>query len=135
MKVQIHHQNFSTSNVAGLTEFYKNVFNLEENEESKNARITTQYNGETNFLKIGDGELHIAESNPNMNFITGQHVNPLLKGHLALRVDDIQQVIENLEKHNIPYADNGQWAIKGWHQIFLHDPDGNVIEVHQVIND
>jgi hypothetical protein len=22
--------------------------------------------------------------------------------------------------------------MNGWHQIFFHDPDGNVVEVHQV---
>ena len=27
-------------------------------------------------------------------------------------------------------SDYGDWAIKGWRQIFFHDPDGNVIEVH-----
>lgn len=29
------------------------------------------------------------------------------------------------------YCDYGRWAIAGWHQVFLQDPDGNVIEVHQ----
>jgi len=22
--------------------------------------------------------------------------------------------------------------MNGWHQIFFHDPDGNIVEVHQV---
>ena len=26
----------------------------------------------------------------------------------------------------------GSGAVNGWHQIFFYDPDGNVIEVHQV---
>ena len=36
-----------------------------------------------------------------------------------------------LEAQNIPYADYGKWAMAGWYQIFFHDPDGNIIEVHQ----
>jgi glyoxylase I family protein len=32
----------------------------------------------------------------------------------------------------VPYSDYGTWAMNGWHQIFFHDPDGNVVEVHQV---
>ncbi|MEY4761857.1 MAG: hypothetical protein RLZZ200_1713, partial [Pseudomonadota bacterium] len=29
------------------------------------------------------------------------------------------------------YSDYGKWAIAGWYQVFLQDPDGNIIEVHQ----
>jgi glyoxylase I family protein len=32
----------------------------------------------------------------------------------------------------VPYADYGKWALAGWYQIFFHDPDGNIIEVHQI---
>ena len=38
---------------------------------------------------------------------------------------------ERLEEKGIPYSNYGAWAIKGWEQIFFHDPEGNVIEVHQ----
>jgi len=31
----------------------------------------------------------------------------------------------------IGYADYGKWAIAGWHQVFLSDPDGNGVEIHQ----
>jgi len=37
----------------------------------------------------------------------------------------------HLEAHGIPYSDWGNRAVAGWHQIFFHDPDGTVIEVHQ----
>jgi len=36
-----------------------------------------------------------------------------------------------LEARGIPYSDFGKWAIRGWHQIFFYDPEGNVVEVHQ----
>jgi len=28
----------------------------------------------------------------------------------------------------------GEWAIEGWHQLFCADPDGRVIEFHQVLD-
>ena len=31
-----------------------------------------------------------------------------------------------LERHEL-----GVWAIGGWYQIFLQDPDGTIVEVHQ----
>ena len=35
----------------------------------------------------------------------------------------------------IPFSDYGTWAMKGWHQIFFQDPEGNVIEVHQIMSE
>jgi hypothetical protein len=35
------------------------------------------------------------------------------------------------DEHGIRYSDYGCWAIPGWYQVFLQDPDGHVIEVHQ----
>ena len=36
-----------------------------------------------------------------------------------------------LREKKIPFADYGEWAVKGWYQIFFEDPEGTVIEVHQ----
>ena len=46
--------------------------------------------------------------------------------------DDIDAIKKRLKEKGIPFSDFGAWAMKGWDQIFLYDPDGNVIEVHQV---
>ena len=61
-----------------------------------------------------------------------QPVNPVERGHIAFRTDDIEAFKRRLEERGIAYADYGAWAMSGWHQIFFHDPEGNVIEVHQV---
>ena len=37
-----------------------------------------------------------------------------------------------VDKLNVPYSDWGSDAVKGWHQVFFYDPEGNVIEVHQL---
>jgi hypothetical protein len=44
-------------------------------------------------------------------------------------------VRKELTAANIPFSDYGVWAIKNWDQIFLTDPAGNIIEVHQVLGD
>ena len=64
-------------------------------------------------------------------FRTGQVVNPVDRGHIAFRTDDIAAFKKRLEDRGIKYSDYGGWAMSGWHQIFFYDPDGNVIEVHQ----
>ncbi|MGJ9459908.1 VOC family protein [Oceanobacillus sp. CF4.6] len=134
MKTTIHHQNFSTNNVEEMAAFYKKVLGLEESKEISGERITDQgYGGDTRFLLAGgDYQIHIATMDLFNGHKTGHYVNPLVNGHLAFRVDDIEELKGRLDKHNVPYSDFGEWSIKGWYQIFLYDPDGNVIEVQQV---
>jgi len=54
------------------------------------------------------------------------------RGHIAFRTDDIAAFKHRLDEKGIAYSDYGAWAMKGWEQIFFYDPDGNIVEVHQV---
>jgi len=52
--------------------------------------------------------------------------------HVALAVDDIQQTCAELDRMNIEY-----WVIDGLvgaqsRQVFLEDPGGNLVELHQI---
>ena len=60
-----------------------------------------------------------------------QFVNPMANGHYCFRTDDIRGFMRRCDELGIRYADYGKWAIAGWHQVFLTDPDGNVVEIHQ----
>ena len=84
------------------------------------------------FVTDGTTQVHLAERDLEVGFRTGQPLNPLERGHIAFRTDDIEAFKRRLEEKGIPYADYGDWAMSGWQQIFFHDPEGNVIEVHQV---
>ena len=77
-------------------------------------------------------QFHLAEKDLGINFRTGQAINPVERGHIAFRTDDIEAFKKRLKEKGIPFSDYGAWAMKGWEQIFFYDPDGNVIEVHQV---
>ena len=96
-------------------------------------RITQQgYDGNVSFLtdgREGAAEFHLAEKDLKIGFKTGQAVNPLERGHLAFRTDDIAGFKKRLEEKGIPYSDFGAWAMKGWEQSFCYDPAGNIIEV------
>jgi len=133
MKLKLHHLNLCTTNVAAMDEFYTKVLDM-QSEASRNAtRDTSQgYAGKVSFVTDGQSEVHLAERDLQIGFKTGQGINPLEKGHIAFRTDDIAAFKKRLEDRGIPYADFGAWAMKGWQQIFFHDPDGNVIEVHEV---
>ncbi|MGE0765494.1 MAG: VOC family protein [Hyphomicrobiaceae bacterium] len=133
MKLKLHHLNLTTGNVAAMDEFYTKVLDMEGDPTRNATRDTTQgYAGKVSFVTDGQSELHLAERDLAIGFKTGQAINPLEKGHIAFRTDDIAAFKKRLEERGVPYSDFGAWAMKGWQQIFFHDPDGNVIEVHQV---
>ena len=48
--------------------------------------------------------------------------------------DDIVAFKQMLNNKNIPYSDYGTAFAKEWHQVFFHDPEGNIIEAHQQVS-
>lgn len=133
MKLKLHHINFVSKDVGALDEFYRTVLGLQPEPSLADARVTgSGYPGKVAFVGDGDMQLHLAERDLNVPFRTGQAVNPVDRGHIAFRTDDIAAFKERLRERGIPFSDYGAWAMRGWQQIFFHDPEGNVIEVHQV---
>ena len=76
-------------------------------------------------------QMHLATKDLNVAFKNGEVINPIERGHIAFRTDDIEAFMALLESKSIPYSDYGTAFAKEWHQVFFHDPEGNVIEVHQ----
>ena len=132
MKIKLHHLNFCSSDVPAMEEFYRSLFNLEPELSLGGARVTEQgYAGNVAFLHDGTTQFHLAQKDLSVSFRMKQSVNPLERGHIAFRTDDIAAFRKRLDEKGIPYSDYGTWAMSGWHQIFFYDPEGNVIEVHQ----
>lgn len=133
MKLKLHHLNFATKNVSEMDRFYQDILDMKSEQFMDNQRIKEQgYGGDVAFMSDGDFQVHIAEQDMGCGFRTGNIVNPLERGHVAFRTDDIAAFKKRLEDNGIPYSDYGAWAMAGWEQIFFYDPDGNVVEVHQV---
>ena len=133
MKLKLHHVNFCTTNVPAMDKFYRDVLELEPEPSLQTSRITNDgYAGDVSFITDGAIQVHLAEKDLGVGFRTGQAVNPVERGHIAFRTDDIAAVKKRLEEKGVQYSDFGAWAMKGWEQIFFYDPDGNIIEVHQV---
>ena len=83
---------------------------------------------------VSDGHIqtHLAQKDLNVGFRTGHIVNPLERGHIAYRTDNLEAFKTHLEENGIAYSDWEETAVAGWKQIFFYDPDGNIIEVHQI---
>ena len=59
-------------------------------------------------------------------------LNPVERGHIAFRTDDMGAFKQHL-RDNVSFADYGTTFAAEWYQIFFHDPEGNIIEVHQQV--
>ena len=137
MKLEFHHINFVSKNVTLMNNFYRDILGMDQipvdnfprTKETKNRG----YSGQINFVTEGKIEMHLAERDLNVGFKNNQKINPVEKGHIAFRTDDLEAFIKKLEKDNIPYSDYGTTFAKEWHQIFFYDPEGNIIEVHQKV--
>ena len=136
MKLTLHHINLATENVTRMDDFYRDVLGLER--ESAGLPVLEKskgYAGDVAFVTDGAIQTHLAQRDVLAGFNSGQIVNPVSRGHIAYRTDDLQAFTEHLDAKGIPYSDWGNRAVAGWHQIFFYDPDGNVIEVHQTDTD
>jgi catechol 2,3-dioxygenase-like lactoylglutathione lyase family enzyme len=133
MKLTLHHVNLATENVDRMDRFYRSVLGLER--ESAGLPVLEKdkgYAGDVAFVTDGRVQMHLAQKDVMAGFATGQIVNPVARGHIAYRTDDLAAFKAHLDDRGIPYSDWGNTAVAGWNQIFFYDPDGNVIEVHQV---
>ena len=135
MKLTLHHINFCSDDLERLNGFYTDVMGLETGGEGlPDLERTKGFIGDVAFVNDGTIQYHLTRRDILLSFGIGQNVNPVARGHIAFRTDDIAAFKAHLEEKGVPYADWGDRAVKGWHQVFFFDPDGTVIEVHQVMD-
>jgi len=134
MKLDLHHINLSTRDVKELERLYKDILFLDtQTEDLPTLEKKKGYSGDVSFVGDGKVQMHLAQKDLSVNFKTGHFINPVEKGHIAYRTDDIEAFKKHLDENNVQYTDWGDIGVSGWHQIFFYDPDGNIIEVHQKI--
>ncbi|MEX0283571.1 MAG: VOC family protein [Paracoccaceae bacterium] len=137
MKLEFHHINFVADDVDRMHDFYTNVLGLDDMPISQFPRTEADENkgfdGKIRFATDGGMQMHLAERAFDVAFRNGQVINPVERGHIAFRTDDLPAFLAMLDARGIPYSDYGTAFSKEWHQVFFHDPEGNVIEVHQQV--
>ncbi len=135
MKLEFHHINFVAEDVGRMHDFYTQVLGLDdipqENFPRTQASEDKGFAGKIRFATEGSMQMHLAERSFEVAFRNGQVINPVERGHIAFRTDDLSAFLAILDERGIPYSDYGTAFAKEWHQVFFMDPEGNVIEVHQ----
>lgn len=137
MKLEFHHINYVSEDIDRLHQFYTSVLGLDDIPIQTFPRTEATggkgFSGKIRFATDGQMQMHLAEKDLSVAFRNGEVINPVERGHIAFRTDDIEAFKAKLDSQNIPYSDYGTAFAKEWHQVFFHDPEGNVIEVHQAV--
>ena len=50
---------------------------------------------------------------------------------MAIEVEDLKGVLRRLDAAGIPYSDAGVFAIPGVWNVYVEDPEGNLLEINQ----
>ena len=137
LKLKFHHINYVSKDVDALHKFYVDILKMDDiapqNFPRTDATDKTGYDGHIKFATEGSMQMHLAEQDFDVAARNGRHINPVEKGHIAFRTDDIEAFMAHLSNNGIEYADYGTAFAAEWHQIFFYDPEGNIIEVHQQV--
>ena len=120
-----------------IHDFYTRVLGLDDMPIDQFPRTqaddTSGFDGKIRFATEGKMQMHLAQRDFKVHFKNGRTINPVERGHIAFRTDDLAAVLALLEAEGIPYSDYGTTFSAQWHQVFFQDPEGNVIEVHQEV--
>ena len=117
----LHHVSVTVTDLARSKTFYGEVLGLPELE-----RPAFDFPGA--WYSLGDRQLHlIVHTTPR----TLRHTTEIdsRDGHFAVRVRNYRQTLEHLRAQAVPLRESPQNPTP-WAQIYVTDPDGNVIELN-----
>lgn len=118
---QLHHVGLNVTDLAKSKKFYEHVLCLPELKRPP-------FDFEGAWYAAGNQQIHLLVLPESQ---TIRH-NPFLssrEGHVALRVKSYEETLDWLKKHEVDVMEKPN-SISGFAQLFIADPDGNLIELH-----
>ena len=137
MAWRLHHVNIAAPNFSETLAFYKEVLGMQSvgMPIKKEDRGVFKYDDDNvAWFEDGNAQIHMSRPNPNMARDNNYFVNPSLGGHVAIEVDDIEEVKRRLNARRVYFADPGHWAVEGLYQIYVIDPSMNCVEINQQLD-
>lgn len=122
MYERLHHVAIPVMDLERAKRFYGQVMGLAESEERPDFSFPGAW------YRIGADQLHLIV-HPGAETKRSSTKIDSMDGHFALRARDIRAILRRLDEHGWKYEERPN-SITGWHQVFVTDPDGNVIEIH-----
>jgi catechol 2,3-dioxygenase-like lactoylglutathione lyase family enzyme len=129
MTTRLHHINIVSNQPSEVADFYSDILGLESADEiqAQTYGELYPYRATNRFVTDGSVQLHLAQPDRYLLSRVNKSVNPMHAGPMGIKT--------TLDERGIPNADYGVWAMEGWHQIFFHDPVGDVVDVRELIDD
>ena len=115
----LHHVSISVTDINRAKHFYGEILGLRELE-----RPPFDYPGA--WYALGDRQLHLIEHKSSRT-LRGTTEIVSRDGHFAIHVCSYRQTLDHLRAHNVLLFDRPQGKAP-WPQIYVSDPDGNIIE-------
>jgi catechol 2,3-dioxygenase-like lactoylglutathione lyase family enzyme len=116
----LHHISINVTDLERAKRFYGRVLGLEEI-----PRPAFDFPGA--WYRLGDRQLHLIVHPPTQT-LRGTTEISSREGHFAIAVQSYDEARAHLEAAGIPF-DARPRSRTPWAQIFLSDPDGNLIEL------
>lgn len=116
----IHHVSLAVTDLEKAVHFYEGVLGF----TSSSQRPDFESSGV--WYDFGATQLHLI-LNPEGKSLRGTDSLDSADGHYAIRVTNIPALLKKLDKFQIPYDDKPDNKTP-WHQVYVNDPDGNLIE-------
>jgi glyoxylase I family protein len=117
----LHHAAVTVTDIARARRFYADVLGLREI-----PRPPFDFEGA--WYAAGDRQLHLIVHPPSRTQRGTRVIDPR-DGHLAFRVSDYDEALARLRAHGIALVEQ-RVTLTPWAQIYITDPDGNVIELN-----
>ncbi|UOR12122.1 VOC family protein [Halobacillus amylolyticus] len=116
----IHHVSLLVKDIEKSKHFYGEILGFQESED----RPDFDFPGA--WYQVGSTQIHLLVHNEGKT-LRGTRTIDSRDGHFAIRVRNIEKFVERMEEYKVEIL-NKPTNQTGWHQVFVSDPDGNLIE-------
>lgn len=127
--LELHHVGLGMTNEMADTmqTFYRDVLTLSQDAGRWHIPGIHGY-----FLDVpNDIQIHLLGSNGPSPYSKGKGKDPV-ENHLALAVEDIVATEQELQRLEVDYFTLDNVASPNLKQLFIRDPNGNLLELHQI---
>lgn len=115
---RIHHVSLAVRNLEKARKFYSEVLKLQEIKRPP-------FKSRGIWYAVGDQQLHLLE-HPHGETLRKSGIDSV-DGHFAIWVKSYEKTIEWLERADVKYEARPN-SVAGFAQVYILDPDNNIIE-------